>query len=75
MILLAVVGETGLKLLAREEDAALHSAEGQSGFVGDFVVFVAGHMHREGYAVFLGELVDGGGDFLHGIRLFRRVDA
>ena len=59
---LAVILESLLKALAGEEDAALHSAEGQTHLLCDLVVLVACYVHRERYAVFVGEGVDGGGD-------------
>ena len=62
----AVVGEAFLKALAGGEDAALDGAEGKVHFLGDILVLVAGHVHREGDAVFVGEGVDGRGDFVGG---------
>lgn len=61
---LAIVGKALLKLLAGKEDAALDGAERQTHFVGDFIVFVAGHMHGEWNAVFVGKLIDGISDLL-----------
>ena len=54
-----VVGETLLELLAGEEYAALHGAEGQIHLLGYLLIFVTGNVHREGYAILLIELVDG----------------
>ena len=62
---LAVVGEALLEFFASEEDAALDGAEGEVHLFGDFVVLVTGDVHREGDAVFVGELVDGGRDFVY----------
>ena len=59
---LAIVGKAFLQFLAGEEDTALNGAEGQIHVFGYLVVFVAGNVHREGYAVFFGESVDGVGD-------------
>ncbi len=56
---LAIVAETFLKFLACEEYAALDSAEREIHVFGYFVVFIACNMHRERYAVFVGEFVDG----------------
>lgn len=60
----AVVGEACLELLTREEYAALDCAQRQLHLFGDLAVLVAGHVHRKGYAVFVGEFVDGVGDLL-----------
>ena len=59
---LAIVGKAFLQFLAGEEDAALYGAEGQIHVFGYLVVLVACNVHREGYAVFIGESVDGVGD-------------
>ena len=57
-LLSTVVGEAHLEFLACEEDTALHCSERKIHLLGDFVVFVTGHVHREGDAVFVGEFVD-----------------
>ena len=45
---LPIIGKLFLELLAGEEDAALHGAEGKFHLFGYLVVLVAGHVHREG---------------------------
>ena len=70
-----VVGEAFLELLAGEEDAALYGAQRQVHLLGDLVVFVAGHVHRERNAVFLRELVDGRGDLGGGVGAVGRLKA
>ena len=67
---LAVVGETLLKLLASEEYAALDCAEREIHLLCDFVVFVAGDVHREGNAVFIRERFDGSADLACALRVF-----
>ena len=74
-IFLAVIAEFGAETLAGKEDAALDCAEGKAEFVGDFVVFVAGYIHAEGNAVFVGKLGEGLRDFLNGVGAFGRSDA
>ena len=72
---LAIVGKLFLKFLAGEEDAALDCAEREIHLLGDFVVFVAGYVHREGNAVFIRERFDGGADLACAVRVFRRFEA
>ena len=72
---LAVVGETLLELLAGRENAALDSSERKTCVFGYFIVLVAGHVHRERYAVFFGELVDSLCYFLSAVALFGRLGA
>ncbi len=72
---LAVVGEAGLEFLAGEEDAALHGAEGEVHVVGDFLILVAGNVHRGGDAVLVGEAVDSGLDLSSAEAVFGRLDA
>lgn len=67
---LAIIGEAFLKFLACEEDAALDCTEGEIHVLGNLVVFVAGDMHREGDAVFVGERFDGGANLTCAIRVF-----
>lgn len=65
-VCLAIVLQKGLEAFAGEEDAALHCAKGEIHLLCDFVVLVAGHMHREGDAVVVGEGVDGFGNLTGG---------
>ncbi len=58
-VLITVIGEALLQFLAGEEDAALDSTEGKIHLLGDLIVLVAGHVHGERNAVFIGEFVDG----------------
>ena len=48
---LAIVGKLLLEFLAGEENAALDGAEGEIHMLGDFVVFVAGDVHRERHLI------------------------
>ncbi len=66
--------EAFLQFFAGEEDAALYSAEGKVHVFGYLIVFVACHVHGEGYAVFVGEFVDGGGDFVGAVGFFGRFE-
>lgn len=59
----AVVLEHLLETLAGKEDAALDGAEWEVHLLGDFIVFVTGHMHGERHTVLVGEGIDGRGDF------------
>lgn len=67
-------GETFLKFLAGKENAALYSAQRQIHVLGDFIVFISGYMHRERNAVFVGEFVDGVGDFVCAVGLLGRFE-
>ena len=70
----AIVGEANLEFFAREENAALDRAERQIHLLGDLVVLVTGHMHRERNAVFVGELVDCVGDLVGAERTFGSLE-
>ena len=67
---LAIVDEAFPEFFAGEEDAALDGAERQVHLLGDFVVFIAGDVHREGDAVFVGERFDDCTDFACTVRVF-----
>ena len=71
----AIIAEACLESAAGLQDAALDGAKRKIHLFGDFVVFVSGHVHREGNAVFVGEFVDGGGDFLGAEGAFGRFEA
>ena len=45
-------------MLAGEENAAFDRAERELHLVGDFAVFISGHIHRERYTVVVGEIFD-----------------
>ena len=65
-----VVLELLAELLAGEEDAALHCAEGKIHLLGNLVVFISCEIEAERLAVFLRESVYGHRYFLHGKRSF-----
>lgn len=67
----AIIGKTLLKLFASEEYAALDCAERKMHFVGYFIVFIAGNVHRERNTIAVGERVDGFGDFRGGVGTLR----
>lgn len=73
--LAAVVGKLLLQFLAGKEDAALDCAKGQIHVLGDFVVFVTCHVHREGDAVLVGKRIDGVGDLRCVERAFGGIEA
>ncbi len=71
---LTVVCKSFLQFFAGEEYAAFNCTDRQPHVVGDFVVFVAGNVHREWDSVSFCKFVDSSSDFGSPIRSFRRFD-
>ena len=63
---MSIILEHILESLAGEENTALHGAERKIHLFGNLAVFIAGDIHREGFAIFLRKLVDGYSNLLGG---------
>lgn len=70
----AIIGETLLKSLTGEENAALDGSERELHVFRDLVVFVTCHVHRERNAVFFGEILDSGSYFVYSERTFGSLE-